>query len=119
MMSLEHLINETDFGKVTVCKNGKTYLLRFQNLVFRLGPVEIAYFKDFIFTKKHTFCWFKTMLDVKALVHMEQLNLQFVLTEKELEQLGQLLMETQLIIESRLLTLPSQRHEKTNKRGGK
>ena len=106
-MSLEHLINETPYGKVTICENGDAFLLRFHKLVFRLSPVGIAYFKEFLFTQKDTFCWFNTLLDVKALIRIEELNLQFVLTEKELEQLRQLLMETQLIIESRLLTLPN------------
>lgn len=102
-----HIVNKSELGSVSVCEDRFTFLVSFKHFQLALSPIEIACFKDFMLNRQEQFHWFTTLLDVKALVSIEELGIQLVLSKQEIEELLQLLMETQLIIESRLLTLPN------------
>ena len=103
-----HTINETEFGSISVCCDVYTLLLAFKDLKFYLSPMDISCFRFHMFRQEDTFQWFTTLLDVKAFIKIDKLNIQFVLNHSEIEALRQLLIETELIIESRLLTLPKE-----------
>ncbi len=116
MPRIGHVINENPFGSIAVSDVGDSFLVKSEYMSLELSPLGIAYFKDFITTQQQSFQWFNTLLNKKALVQIERLNIHFVLSEEQLNQLESLLIETQLIIESRLLALPTQKDSTGNRK---
>ncbi len=112
MRTAEHLINESEFGSIGILDDRCTFLVTFKKYQWQFTDVGISRFKHYLFAQSSEFHWFKTLLEEKAFIRIDSLGLQLVLSQAELEQLRNLLMETELIIEGRLLVLPSNKNLK-------
>lgn len=107
-----HIINENKLGYIGISDDKSTFLVAFKQYHWSFSDKGIACFKHYLFNHASEFHWFHTLLDIKAYIRIDSLSVQLVLTREEIEELKRLLIETKLIIESRLLVLPAHKSVK-------
>ena len=94
------ILSKSDWGHVRLINGTEILHLRFKQISFNLNDIELEYFIEELKNKNLHVC-FSTYLGDRIFIHAAMLNLDFVFTQEEKEELLKLLIEASLIFKTR------------------